>query len=216
MPLPAVTQTGIYNRTLTLLGSVSRTTNIDDGQPWTDTLNELWPMAVRELLAAHPWNCAIGRAVLNKGAAPEWGEGFKYQLPADCLRWLPPAADSEQYFRGVEEGGFLIADADDTLKIRYIRLVEDLTRWPPHLVTALAQRLAMDSAEALTQSSSIVEDMRVKYEGPDGASGCLAEAKRMDGLATGERDRGNVVTRSRALRAAMGGGCGELVPGVDY
>lgn len=206
MTLAAVTQTRIYNRVLALLGSVNRSTNIDDGEPWTNTLNELWPTALRELLAAHPWNSAVRRAVLNQGAAPAWGEGYSYALPADCLRWLPQAKDSAgDDVAAVQEGAALIADNGDNLYIRYIALVEDLTLWAPHMVTALGGRLAMDAAEALTQSSSIVEDMRVRYEGPDGTGGMLAEAKKMDGLATGDRDRGNVVTRSRALSAAWGG-----------
>src|SRR5690606_30351841 len=126
------------------------------------------------------------------------------QLPADNVRWLPPAPDSEEYFHAVEEEGYLIADEGETLKIRYIKLVDDVTRWPPHLVAAMGYRLAMDAAEAITQSTSIVEDMRVKYEGQDGEGGALAKAKRADGLATGDRDRGNVAVLSRTLAAAHG------------
>lgn len=214
MALPAVTQTRIYNRTLQLLGSVNRTTAIDDGKSWTDTLNEFWPQAVRDLLAEHPWNCAIGRGVLNRGAAPAWGEGYQYQLPADCLRWLPPSPSDDHYVCAVQEGNFLIADAGDSIRIRYIRLIEDVTLWPPHLVDAMGYRLAMDAAESLTQSSSIVEDMRRKYEGVDGSGGALARAKEKDGLATGDRDRGNVVSRSRALSASMRGR--YYVPGIGW
>lgn len=208
MALPAVTQTRIYNRALALLGSTNRSTNTDDGHPWTETLNELWPQAVRDLLAEHPWNGCVARATLNKGAAPQWGEGHTYQLPADCLRWLPQAKDScgddvDAVAETHDGKNVLIADAGDHLYIRYIKLIDDVTRWSPHMVDAMGYRLAMDGAEALTQSESIVENMRVKYEGPDGEGGALAKAKRADGLATGDRDRGNVKVRSRTLSAAM-------------
>jgi hypothetical protein len=205
MALVPVTQVRVYNRALALVGSVNRSTNTNDGKPWTDTLNEHWATAVRELLAAHPWNCAIKRATLNKGAAPDWGDGYSYQLPADCLRWLPQAKDSGGCdLAASREGGALVADGGAQIFIRYIALIEDLTAWAPHMVSALGYRLAYDAAEALTQSSAIVEAMRVKYEGQDSTGGYLAEAKAIDGLETGDRDRGNVVVRSRTLSAALG------------
>ena len=216
MAVPAITQTRIYNRALALLGSVNRSSNIDDGNPWTDTLNEHWPQAIRDLLAEHPWNCAIGRRVLNKSGTPVFGDGYTYQLPADCLRWLPPAPDNDDYFEGVEEGGYILADAGASINIRYIRLIEDVTAWPPHLTNAMSYRLAMDAADAITQSTSIVEDMRVKYEGRDGEGGALARAKRADGLASGNRSRGNVTVISRALSAGYRGTTYRGVPGIDY
>jgi hypothetical protein len=154
MALVPVTQVRVYNRALALVGSVNRSTNTNDGKTWTDTLNEHWATAVRELLAAHPWNCAIKRATLNKGAAPDWGDGYSYQLPADCLRWLPQAKDSSGCdLAATREGGALVADGGAQIFVRYIALIEDLTAWAPHMVSALGYRLAYDAAEALTQSS---------------------------------------------------------------
>ncbi len=200
MALPAQTQTRIYNRALALLGSTNRSVSADDKKPWTEQLNELWPDAVRDLHAEHPWNHAIKRATLNlKEQSPD---GYLYSLPVDCLRWLPPARDSGLYFRGVQEGPYLLTDSDTPPRIRYIALVENVALWPPHFVSAMGYRLAMDAAEAITQSSGIVKAMRVKYEGPDGESGALAKAKSADGRATGDRDRGDVSVFSRTLSAA--------------
>lgn len=204
MALPTATQVRIYNRALALLGSVARVNNVNDGQTATETFNELWPAAVREVQAEHPWNCCVEYATLNRGAAQAQG-GYAYQLPADCLRWLPWAADSEHWFEGEEKKGkVLLADEGTTLFIRYIALNETVFEWPPHLVSAMAYRLAMDAAEAITQSEGIKEKARVAYEGEDGEGGALAKAKRADGLATGDRNRGNVVTLSRTLSAGFG------------
>lgn len=202
MALAQPTQTSIYNRALALLGSVNRVENENDGKAVTDTLNEHWPQAVRELLAEHPWNCAIRRATLNRGNAPVHGEGYTYKLPADCLRWLPATPDQDDYWPAVQEGSFLVCDGPAQLNIRYIGLVEDVSSWPPHLVSVMAYRLAYDAAEAITQSASVTEKRRIAYEGQAGDGGQLAKAKGIDGLATGDRERGNVVTRSRALGAA--------------
>ncbi|MAY78563.1 MAG: hypothetical protein CL802_13490 [Citromicrobium sp.] len=200
MALPTPTVTGIYNRALALLGSVDRSVNVDDTKPWTDTLNELWPDAVRDLHAEHPWNHAIRRATLN--LKEQNVDGYLYSLPADCVRWLPPARDSMAYFRGAQEGRFLLTDSDTPPRIRYVTAVENVAEWPPHFITAMGYRLAMDAAEPITQSSGVVEAMRVKYEGNDGEGGALAKAKRADGLATGDRDRGDVSVFSRTLTAA--------------
>ena len=205
MALKKPTQARIYNRALTLLGSTNRTTNTDDGKPWTDQLNELWDQAVRDLLAEHPWNFAIRRATLNKSEKVE--DGWQYQLPADCVRWLPAPRGDRSYVCGAVEGRYLLTDSDSVPRIRYIAECDTVADWPAHFVTAMGYRLAMDAAESITQSTSIVEDMRVKYEGPDGEGGALAKAKRADGLETGDRERGNVETRSRALTAAMGMRC---------
>lgn len=202
MALPTPTQTRIYNRALSLLGSTNRTANTDDAKPWTDTLNELWPQAVRDMLAEHPWNFAIKRVTLNLDQQTE--DGWLYQLPADCLRWLPAPKGDRSYVCAAQEGNFLLTGSESPPRIRYIAEVTEVDQWPAHFVTAMGYRLAMDAAEAITQATSIVEDMRVKYEGHDGEGGALAKAKRADGLATGDRERGNVETRSRALSAAMG------------
>lgn len=207
MALPAQTQTRIYNRAFALLGSVNRSTSPDDGKPWTDTLGELWPDAVRELHAEHPWNHAIKRATLNLHEQND--DGYLYSMPVDCVRWLVPARDSRDYFRGVQEGAYLLTDSDTPPRIRYIAVIENVALWPPHFVTAMGYRLAMDAAEAITQSSGIVEAMRVKYEGTDGDGGALAKAKRADGLATGDRDRGDVSVFSRTLTAARMSTIGE-------
>lgn len=202
MALPTQTQPRIYNRALSLLGSTNRTTNTDDKKPWTDTLNELWPQAVRDMLAEHPWNFAIRRATLNLHQQTE--DGYLYQMPADCVRWLPAPKGDRHYVCAAEEGQYLLTDSDSPPRIRYIAEVDAVDEWPAHFAGAMGYRLAMDAAEAMTQSTSIVEDMRRKYEGMDGEGGALAKAKRADGLATGDRERGNVETRSRALTAAMG------------
>lgn len=209
MALAPPTQVRIYNRTLALLGSVSRVVNVDDGQAVTEALNALWPDAVRELLAEHPWNCAIRMARLNLlPATPAFGSGALYQLPTDCLRWLPWATGECDWFDGtvvanrqiLVEGGGGAAAAQ--INVRYIALVDDPSAWSPHMVTAMGHLLAWHAAEPITQSASIATKMKEAWHGYDEESGALARAKEKDGLETGGRSRGNVEAYSRALTAA--------------
>lgn len=210
MSLATPTKTRIFNRALAILGSAQRISNVEDGGNLAEQLDEHWPTAVRSLIAEHPWNFAIKRAVLNKGGEPEFGDGYTYDLPPDCLRWLPWSRSSCHYVEVVEEGGALIANGGEGINIRYIGLVEDESKWSPHFVDCMGYRLAMDAAEALHSITGNVADLERKYEA------ALIAAKRADGLATGDRDRGDVITSSRALDAAFSGYDNYHVPGMGY
>lgn len=210
MSLPVPTQTRIYNRALALLGSSQRIANGAESSPVAESLDEHWDTAIRALLAEHPWNFAIKRAVLNPGGPPVFGSGSTYKLPPDCLRWLPWSRASEHYVRADQEEGFLVADSDVAINIRYIALIEDLSAWAPHVVDCLGYRLAMDAAEGVHSIGGNVADLERKYDA------ALVKAKRADGLATGDRERGDVTTQSRALDAAYRGHGAYYVPGIGW
>lgn len=205
-------QTRIANRAFILLGSVERITHVDDGSPLANQVKDLWHESRRAILIQHPWNCAIRRAQLNKaGTVPAFGYVAQHGLPADCLRWLPWALDDTEYFEGEEEGGFILNNQEGPIRIRYIADVEDETRWSVHVQELMAFRLALDLCESSTQMAGNVEDARIRYEGQDGRGGYLAEAKRMDGLATGYRRNDTARVSSRWL-AGYGGS--RRAPGV--
>lgn len=189
-------QTRIVNRTLILLGSVERLVSVDDPVPLARQIKDLWHESRRTAIAAHPWNFALWRVQLNVAAeVPAFGYARKFLLPADNLRWLPPARDDCDGFEGEEEGGFLLSDADAPLNVRYIRDMPDVTKWPAHFATMMAYQLGLDLAESATQIQANVEDMQVKWDA------AFAEARRVDGLASGTRSRGNVQYTSRWLSA---------------
>ena len=93
-----------------------------------------------------------------------------FALPSDCLRVLS-TDQTKQDFK-VEGKG--IACDSGTLKIRYIRRVEDPNQFDALFVSALAARLAADMAIPLAQSRSLMEDMMALYQT------VLAEAKAAD------------------------------------
>lgn len=191
------TQSGIVNAALAELGSTSRISSIDDEHGIAPDAKAVWDQVMNDLLAEHPWNWAIGRAVLNAGATPEHGYDYGYALPADCLRWLPWNAEDADWFEGAEEGGRLLTDFEGPLNVRYIsgELGARMARWSPSFVRAMTLAMAAALAEPLTQDESIKQDMEAKAERK------LARAKRRDGLASGGRSRNQVTYRSDWLMA---------------
>lgn len=205
-------QTRLANRAFILLGSTERISSVNDDAPLALQVKDLWHESRRELFALHPWNCLIRRAQLNRaGTVPAFGYSAQYRLPADCLRWLPWARDDCDYFEGEEEGGYILSSAGDYVRIRYITDLEDVTSWSVHLQALMAYKLALDLCESATQISGNVEAARVRFEGQDGRGGYLAEAKRLDGMATGHRSNDTARVASKWL---AGYGSSRRAPGV--
>lgn len=195
----APTQTSIVNAALAELGSTQRIQSIDDDTNVARDAKAVWDSTVRELLAEHPWNWAIGRTTLNAAAeAPDFGYTYGYTLPADNLRWLPSSReDGDAHFEGVEEGGLLLSDAEAPLQVRYISETRGarVALWPPKFVRAMQLAIAAKLAEPLTQDESIKSDFE------DKAEKALRKAKRADGLASNNRARTRITAGSDWLRA---------------
>jgi hypothetical protein len=193
-----VTQTDIVNAALAELGSTSRINSINDEQSNSARrANAVWNMTLRLLLAEHPWNFAIKRAKLNAlAAAPLSKYERQFSLPADLVRWLPPAQGDIDYFEGEVEGEVMLSDAEAPLVLRYIAFVEDVSKWPASFVEAFKYKLAASMAEGEASSQSLRDRMLDQYEY------WMTKAKRRDGQATGKRRiHGRVTVRSDWLRA---------------
>lgn len=189
-------QTRIANRALILLGTATRIVSVADDKPLAKQVRDLWHESRRAALAAHPWNFALHRVQLNEaGTAPAFGYARQFRLPPECLRWLPWPRDHELFFEGVEEGGYILSDAAAPLPLRCIRDVEDVGAWSAAFATFMAYQLAMDLADSATQFAAKAQDMA---QARDIA---LEEAKKLDGLATGERTLGNKRYLSRWVTA---------------
>jgi len=185
-------QTRIANRALILLGTTTRLISVDDDKPLAKQIRDLWHESRRTGIAAHTWNFALHRVQLNADAtAPAFGYERRFKLPPDNLGWKPWPRDSEFFFEGVEEGGYLLTDAAAPLPLRYLRDIEDVGAWSPHFQTFMAFQLAMDLADSATQFSAKQQDMAAAREA------ALADAKGIDGLASGERTTGNARFLSR-------------------
>jgi hypothetical protein len=183
-------QTRIVNKALVLLGTSATIASLDDGSLLARAASAVWDEARDEVQADHPWNECLRRGPLAASAdyTPAVEYLYAYELPQDCLRWLPWERDHEAWFEGEQEIGpndrrYLLTSAEAPLYARWIKRVEDVGAWSPGLKSAVAAKLAKYLAKPVTGQSGMIDRMDAAYADE------LARAKRQDGLATGRRDR---------------------------
>lgn len=199
MASPA-SQTSLTNKTLALLGTLTRISAPDDGTAAAITAAALWDLTRDEVLADHPWNFAIRTDTVPQSAdyVPTTRYLFGYELPRDCLRWLPWSDESENAFAAEQEGEFLVSNDAGPLLVRMVFRAEDVSRWSPGFQAAFCAKLGRYMAKPITGQGAMIDRMDGLYEQE------LSRAKRQDGLATGRRNR-SVVYRSNWLGARTRG-----------
>lgn len=161
----ASSEVEICNRALDAIGAPTITA-LTEGTRQAGICNRYFPQLRDDVLAAHPWNFAIKRAVLPAlETAPAWGFDYAYQIPTDCLRVVevegedaivPPSAWQV-------ESGSIVTDMTAPLYIRYISRVTETGLFAPLFVSALAARIAAEIAQPLTGSSDIRGRMQKEF-----------------------------------------------------
>lgn len=192
--------TEMANLALSWLGSSTRLSNIGQGGAVAEAARNSLLLQVPAIQERHPWNCCVTRGSLTatSSVAAENAEyAWSYELPADCLRWLPWRPGDYHHFAAVQEGQFLLSNCEGPLTARWIRLEPDRTKWTPLLATAVTAQLAVDLAEAVSADQSVRDRMMALFDRT------MADAQRSDALATGDMQRPAPENLSRAV-AAMG------------
>ena len=150
--------------------------------------NQRYEFVRDSVFRAHPWNCLLRRAELAKeSTAPEFGDANQYALPTDpfCLRVTEFTNGTLSYPQDnmfnnsggpvfVIEGRKLLTD-EAIAKIKYVSRVTDPQQYDANLIEALAARLAMEIAYAVTGSTTMVQVTASLYEEK------LKEARFVDG-----------------------------------
>lgn len=133
-------------------------TDINQNSEVARAIKDVHPLVRDEVLAGHPWNCALKRAKLSKDTeSPAWGYANSFTLPADCLRVWRLAETAIEYR---VEGGKLLTDAGDPLYILYIHRLTDYEKFSPHLAVALGLSLSAAIAFRITQSRSAADRLK--------------------------------------------------------
>lgn len=192
-------QTRIINGALAEIGSTTRLQSINDRGTLAADIRAIWPDMVRDMLEQHTWNFATKRTTVSLAEALPEGMGwlYAYDLPADCLRWLPPRRESGmQYFEAENEGSRVLTNAEAPLPIRFISVTlgENPSRWPPHFANLIKMELAARLADPVTQSETITKRTR------DNADIALRRARRRDGMENGRDSRSGVTVHSDWLQ----------------
>lgn len=152
-------QVGIANRALTKLGS-ARITSLDEDSKAAAALNSMYDDVLDACLREHVWSFAKTRTQLAALAdAPLFGFGYQYRLPADFIRLIQigqflvyPKTDTRGLFS--IESGNILTDLPAPLYIRYTKRVTDPNAMDALFREAFACRLAIESCETITQSTT--------------------------------------------------------------
>tara|TARA_R100001530_G_scaffold129724_1_gene100216 strand:- start:205 stop:786 length:582 start_codon:yes stop_codon:yes gene_type:complete len=172
------TEVSICSNALRRLGDDPITSLTDDTER-ARLCNAFYTDSRDAVLRSHPWNFAINRATLAQlSATPAYGFGYQYSLPTSpyCLRVLE--MEYSDFIFKVENqathGRVLLTDESEA-KILYIAKITDTTLFDPMFTDILTQKLAVDLAYPITNSTTLQTHMQKIYERK------LSEARSIDG-----------------------------------
>lgn len=159
-------QLGIYNLALMRLGAPPLT-SLTDASKACVAFNSIWADVVDIVLRDHPWNFAIKRADLAAlSETPVWGFTTVFQIPSDCVRVLgigdSDDPDTDPLLTYKIEGRKLYTD-DSSVLLKYVRRVTIAGEFDARFASAVASRLAMETAIYLTQKPDVKTQMQKEY-----------------------------------------------------
>ena len=175
--LTDISETAICNAALIAVGA-DTIADIGQASKVANVLKLRYPMIRDAVLQAYKWNFAKRRASLPKlDADPAWGYAYQYLLPADCIlvRELPDATQSIRWeVEDADDGAVVLTNLAPPLRVLYTTRVQDVSRFRPLFVEALAARLAADLAVKLMDNAAAAERLLGIYQDK------LNEARRVD------------------------------------
>lgn len=154
----------IANAALTKLGA-GRITALTDDNDRARVMNARYADVRDAELRRHRWRFAMTRASLPAlSSTPLFGYAREFQLPVDYLRLVSigeydVGLDMSDYRNAPTalysiEGGKVLTSLTAPLAIRYAKRVTDVSAMDPAFREAFACRLAMETAERITQDST--------------------------------------------------------------
>ena len=159
--MSALTEVRICNLALGKIGA-ERITSLSQDKKEAKLCSLFYSEKRDEVLEAHPWNFATDRVALTQiGTAPISGYAYQYQLPVSpkCLKVLEI---TESVGNWKVEGDYLLCN-EDTVEIRYIKQVVDVSKFDSLFTDALACLLASELAIPITENLQMANMMYQKY-----------------------------------------------------
>jgi hypothetical protein len=116
------------------------------------------------MLGRYYWKFARKRVVLAPDTVtPAWDWQYRYLLPADCIRIVPPTYDGSWNGTPIpyeEEEGYLLCDQPTSLRLRYVARIEEEGLWSNDFVAVMELYLALTMAHRMTGKQSFVERLK--------------------------------------------------------
>jgi hypothetical protein len=175
LPLERVSKVAIANQALTKLG-VSLIESFTEDSKAARTMAAIYDRIRDAELSRRWWNFAKARKRMPEAINDEPTGPFRYSyaLPADWLTTiyvgnLPLSmtlTDLQTYDPGdwSHEGAYILTNTAPPADLFYVRRITDPTRYHALFVEALACRLAMEAADALTNSLTRWEKCAAEYK----------------------------------------------------
>lgn len=170
-------EVSICNAALQKVGG-NRITSLTDGSVNARHCNARYTEVRDRELRRHVWGFAVTRVELAADTdGPAFGPTNYFTLPADFIRLAPqdPEVTSNDHDWRVE--GLKIATYDDApLEVRYVKKVTDPNTMDSLFRDVLAQALALELVEIITQSNTKPEKLTREYRD------LIAEARRVNAI----------------------------------
>lgn len=150
-------KTEILNSALRKLGAEAILT-AEDASTRARLTSASYDIKLPELIRSHPWNRFISYvelAAVDPTPSDVYDYSYVFQLPEDCLRVLDTSLGSRSPWEEIE--GKRIACDESEITVKYIKFVEDVSKFDANFVEALAWMIAEDCAYSITQSTAQVE-----------------------------------------------------------
>ncbi len=169
-------QVAICNLALGLVG-VAPIASLDDESRVAQLCNVSFAAARDAVLEARPWSFAMKRRTLPADAnAPDWGPGKRFPLPAVVLRVVEASNGDQPLEDWRVEDRAVLTDFAGPVKVRAIEQVDDVSKFSPGFVQALAAYLGYVLAVPLTESRTLKADLWQEYQAR------LKDAGALDGM----------------------------------
>jgi hypothetical protein len=119
------------------------------------------------LLERYYWKFALKRELLAADpVAPAWYWQYRYAIPADCLRLIPPTENGQWNGTPIsfeQESGYLLCNVEGGLRFRYISRVTQEGLFSNGFCECLSLRLAYKMAHRMTGKQSMVAEITGLY-----------------------------------------------------
>jgi hypothetical protein len=177
----AVSNVQIANRALQKLGA-KRIEALSQDHANARSMNAAFELVRDAELRRYHWSFATRRDSIAADASDTaWGDWNRYTLPNDFLGLIRDDETGIEVDWRIEagtegEGAFIITADASPLEIRYIARVEDPNSFDPLFIEAFACKLALETCEEITQSTSRKESIRADYKD------AIAEARRVGAI----------------------------------
>ena len=166
--MAAASETVACNLALATLGEPPLTDYATDTGTVANECRRWFDIVRRKELMGYDWQFATTRTQLTKDVTdPAFGWTSRYQIPTDCLRFLPITTTGEAAAEPVThevESGYILVNQTSDLYVRYIKDMETVTDWPDDFVNLFTAALAVALAENLVGLSQALQTAQARYE----------------------------------------------------